>query len=166
MSSNNSQTHYALFCIALVGALAYFIFIVLAVVAGIATFILTILAVIAWISDGLEIGEESITREDAVQFIVRGLIFAAGVPIFWALVCAVSDIPNSLPAKWLVTGGYIFGSTILDLLIDDPQNNSQESSVQRAIALPVEPASQGPHPSQTFEHPYYKFATWDEDRQP
>ena len=164
MNQNNSEVNSAIFGIALVLTVLYFIFAVVAVLLGMACFVLTCLAIVAWINGGMTIGNDYLSPDEARNFILRGIGFAILVPIFWALLMAFIGEQNSASLEWLMLSGYVFGSAGIEILNAMEESEKQESNSQIILPPLPEPDHELPPvvPPMQPRKPF-GYASWDDE---
>ncbi len=164
MNGKNDELNGAAIGLGLICAALYIIFAVAAVLLGMLSFVLTCLAIVAWINDGLQLGDDYVSPENAKKFIIRGIGFAIFVPVFWALLMAFLGEPNKLSLEWLILGGYVFGSAGIEVLEAWDESQKQEASQQ--VILPplpeqdryLPPVSPPVRPREPFG-----YASWDDE---
>ena len=163
MASNNNDNSGAAaiigFALAVVGAIAIFIFAVLAFIA----FVLTILAIFAWNSP-LTIGKWTLYPEEARSFVWRGIAGAAFIPAFALFVSVVFDVPIDWQyLNYMLLGGYVLGSIGVEIMAA----SEDETAAPPAAYMP--PSQQLPAPPrQSLPAPQAescRFASWDDEEE-
>jgi hypothetical protein len=167
MSQQNNEMNGAAIVIGIVCAIAYVLFSIVAVLVSMVCVVFTILSIVAWVNGGLKLFGQELTVSEARMFLLRGVGFAIFVPIFWALLMAFMDQPNTAPLNWLVIGGYVFGSAGLEII--DAWETAKEEQRQQAIDQFVMP----PLPEETYYLPPvmptiepvkpFQFASWEDE---
>jgi hypothetical protein len=162
MSQQNNGSSEMGLALALIGVGVFIFMAVIFAVAAFAALVLTIMCGFAW-DNGLTIGKFTITREEARQFVARGVIGAFAVPLF-ALFAAILFNIHLREDVWiyLVIAGYAGGSIGVGMMLE---SQAQEAAA-KAAAMPapmIGPPPSNQKPSARAEEKPFTFASWDDE---
>ncbi|MFO1150379.1 MAG: hypothetical protein U1E62_18530 [Alsobacter sp.] len=168
-SQNDNSGAYVGF--AFIAAGLYIAGLFLFALAAFAAFVLTILSVLAW-HKPLRLGKDTvITPEEAQGFIKRGLIGAVALPVFvvFAAILLNFDIRDDAWG-YIVIGGYVGGSLILEMMIQNQKEKEEQAQAQAAMLMMLPPA---PPPATPPLRPAlrerapddFRFASWDDEEE-
>ncbi|MDX2259281.1 MAG: hypothetical protein NW205_10250 [Hyphomicrobiaceae bacterium] len=158
---NSAAMGLAVLCAVVVMVLA-----VIAFILAFVSFVLTILCLMAW-HRPLTLGNVVIEPAEARDFVMSGLVFAALVPAFVAVMAALfREWPPADAWVVIAAGGYVFGSLgyarSLSELAHDNHSLPGGMTLPAPAAEPATPAST-PTPSGSSGSGSFRFATWDDE---
>lgn len=174
--SNNNDNSGAIMVFALVGTLAVFMFAFICAVVTFISVILTGVCLSAWNKPVMFFGQ-TITPQEAREFVTRGLMGAVLVPCFTLFASGLFGF-QVRPDYWLFfpLGGYAFGSLVIGYHIEKAKAEAaQQAAAMQALLPPEQPArvvrtidarpSIAPVSEEQARPQPFRFATWDDEEE-
>lgn len=164
MSGNNNELNGTMVAIFIVCAILSAVIQFIAALAVFAAIIATIVAVIAWINGGLQMGDDYLSKESAISFILRGVMCGILAPVFLKFACAFLDWDSSA-FDWEMIGlcGYAYGSVGIAIIEAMEGKDQQPPTPPQAVLPPLpEPEQRIPHVVERDLRPF-EHADWDDE---
>lgn len=161
MSSNSNDNSGAIFGLAIICAVLWFLMIAAYALACFVAAIFTLLSIIAW-HRPIKLGSLIVHPHEARQFVLCGIIGAIGLPAF-VLFCAWLFDWTVRDGWWfyIVTGGYAFGAIGISMTLEEHGAYIIEPFEDETALPPPPPTPQLP-PAQPAP---FHFASWDDEGQ-